>query len=407
MDILTKPLENFSFDNIVSFAKENHQEDVQLDYKEQFPDKEKLAQLVVAFANTRGGVIIVGIKENRENGRPVKFEGIEDGRHEEFIAQVISNISPIPGYETSKTNAHDGKIFFLIRVFEGSETPYYCHNDSNIWIRTGSTKKPVAIASPEHAELLFRKSERSHLKREQNKKLAWSNYVTFLKDAERKKQKKNQDNKAVNSPLLSFVLQPFYPHTELIRPLNLEPIIQQSEMENKHTSFPTRAVSWNSVQEGMIHFNLSDFETKINCQQVFANGLLFNAKTVVRENLENGIHTHLAWVASQLYVTLKGAKNILEKLGYQGTLLGEIKLEGIENVTVFPMGNMWEFENGFSVFEERLWPIKLDTRKLSNEVALREYVVDVVRDVHWTFGFKELQRGITVERLDKDGYFVT
>ena len=184
MDIISKPLASFSFDNIVAFAKENNQEGVQLDYKEELPDKKKLSQLVAAFANTRGGVIVVGVKENRENGRPAKWEGIRDDHHDEFVAQVIGNISPLPSYEFHKTDDKDGKVFVLIRVFEGNQTPYYPHNDSNIWIRTGSIKKSVEIALPEHAELLFKKTDRAENGRHQNIILANKNYEAFLQSAE-------------------------------------------------------------------------------------------------------------------------------------------------------------------------------------------------------------------------------
>lgn len=436
MDLLTKALTNLTFDDIVNFAKENHQEGVQLDYKEQFPDKDKLSQLVAAFANTRGGIIIVGIKENRDNGRPVKYEGIDDGHHDEFVAQVIGNISPIPAFEFYKTSEQDGKVFVLVRIFEGDETPYYPHNDSNIWIRTGSIKKPVEIASPEHAELLFKKAERAEIGRKRNKLLAWENYNAFLQHAERERQqelaeeKQTYENRRVQHEdgdkmdpfkstlvqqpigsgvaILSVLVQPFYPHGRFVRPLDIEPVIQQAEVSNTHFSFPKRAARWDSVREGMIHFNWGRHDGEVDCQQVFANGLMFSANDVLRSHPQEGKLTYLAWFVSQLYITLRGTRNILNELGYQGSLVGEMTVTGLKGVNVISaLRSMFRDEESPSVFDDRSWPIGIDTRIIADESELRKYVVEFARDIHWSFGYKDLQKGITVERLEKENYFRT
>lgn len=433
MNILTQPLNSFTFSDIVAFAKENHQEGVELDYKESLPDKEKLSQLVAAFANTRGGVIIVGIKENRENGRPAKYEGVDDGHHDEFIAQVIGNISPIPVYEFHKTDAKEGKVFLLIRVFEGDETPYYPHNDSNIWIRTGSIKKAVDIVSPEHAELLYKKAERAEMVRIRNRDRANFNYQTFLKDAEKDRLKRIEVEKEkyqlqksrledgdtmppfksqiVQSPLgsnvamLTILLQPYYPHGQFVRPRDIESIIQESEAANSGYAFPSRGVRWDSITEGMMHFSWNDRDGSIDCQQVFANGLVYTANDILRVSNELGAETYLSLFSSQLYITLKGAKNILESLGYQGSLIGQMEVQGLQGHRVHSIVPSMFGDVNTSVFEHRSWPINLDTRVLANESELREYVVDVSRDVHWSFGYKDLQKHINVKLLEDKRYF--
>ncbi len=433
MEILTKKLSEFSFDDVVSFAEEKNSEGMQLDYKEELPDKMKLAKLVCAFANTRGGVIVVGIRENRKTGEPTKWEGIDDGRHDEYIAQVIGNISPIPSFGVHKTNDNNGKVFLLLRIYEGNETPYYAHNDSNIWIRTGSTKKSVNIASPEHIELLFGKREKAQISRNNNKNRAELNYKSFLKSADRERkneievEKQNyeakkihledgdtlppfksqifQHNLGINVAMLDITLQPFFPQTELIRPLDIETLIQESEFRTRFASFPSRATHWDSISEGMIHLSWKRRDGGIDSQQVFANGLMSTSTNVLKTG-EGGAPTiYLSWFAAQLYVTLSGAGKMYEKLGFSGSILGTMEINGMENVYIDPaIRTMWP-EPRTSVFAQRSWDIAIDTMTLSNESDLKEYVAEKTRDIHWSFGFKDLQKGISVERLNERGVF--
>ena len=101
-----------------------------------------------SFSNTRGGLIIVGVEED-DKGLPVKWEGVKnEGKLIDRVHQNASNIDPIPNYETCITDEKNGRVFLLIRIFEGDQTPYYVQNDSNIWVRTGNISKPIDIASP-------------------------------------------------------------------------------------------------------------------------------------------------------------------------------------------------------------------------------------------------------------------
>lgn len=435
MNILTEPLNNISYLDVKNFVKENHPEGVQLDYKELFPDKEKLSQLVAAFANTRGGLIIIGVGENRTNGRPTKADGIDDGRHDEFVAQVLGNISPIPAYEFHKTDEQGGKVFVLIRIFEGSETPYYPHNDSNIWIRTGSIKKSVEIASPEHIDLLFRKTERAEHSRTRNKNLAQKNYEAFLRFAEIERQKERENEKQEyldhqqnhedgnlmepfesrlpGEPLgsdiatLTILLQPYYPHGQMVRPLETESIIFESEASNEYYSFPRRRESWLSIQEGMLQFLWSRLNGSINCQQVFANGLVYSCTDVLRNTTEQGRHTLLSSFVSQLYIILRGTNNVLNRLGYQGTLVGEMTVDGLEGVNVVPaVSSSHLISSRVSIFNSKSWPIEISTTVLSDEKALRKWVVEISKDIHWTFQLDNHLSSHSIERFESERFFM-
>ena len=67
-----------------------------LDYKEKMIDDQKLVKHVCAFANTRGGHIIFGVKESGDGGYPVEITGLDASKvNKERLEQIIlSNVVP-------------------------------------------------------------------------------------------------------------------------------------------------------------------------------------------------------------------------------------------------------------------------------------------------------------------------
>lgn len=97
-------------------------------------------------------------------------------------------------------------------------------------------------------------------------------------------------------------------------------------------------------------------------------------------------------------------KKILEKFGYQGTLIGKVSIDNIEGVIINPIIERMFPDNKTSVFAHRTWPLRLDTRILSESEKLQEYVTELVRDIHWSFGYKDVSRQITMKYLFEKGY---
>lgn len=62
-----KPLKEVSYQDVLDFCATKTKENEVLDYKEDFPTK--LQKTIAAFANTYGGIIIIGVGE--KDGFPV------------------------------------------------------------------------------------------------------------------------------------------------------------------------------------------------------------------------------------------------------------------------------------------------------------------------------------------------
>ena len=116
-------------------------ENKRLELKEKLPSSEAIAKTVVAFSNTSGGKLIIGVNDNRE------IVGIEEDKifeYEEKISSIINNLcypTILPEIYAQNIN---GKVVLVIEVFRGSLLPYYLKNKGKLkgtYIRIGSTNR--------------------------------------------------------------------------------------------------------------------------------------------------------------------------------------------------------------------------------------------------------------------------
>lgn len=123
-----------------------------LEFKHKVASPEKIAREMVAFANTKGGRILIGVDDNGE------IVGIESYYEEEFCLRQASNDVCVPSIDISIEMVHAGKKDVLIvEVPESDQKPiavkgkkkrvvYIRQNDENI------------VASDDRVEILKNKT---------------------------------------------------------------------------------------------------------------------------------------------------------------------------------------------------------------------------------------------------------
>jgi len=95
---------------------------------------EPYIKTVVAFANTSGGTIIVGVEDAGQ------FAGVAAEKFEERVMnQLRANCEPLPNVRVEKKIVQEKNIY-LIHVLEGRGTPYN-YKDKGVYIRAGSTDR--------------------------------------------------------------------------------------------------------------------------------------------------------------------------------------------------------------------------------------------------------------------------
>lgn len=115
-----------TIENFRKFVKNNCGEFDNIDFKEEWVDKGKLSKLLLAFANSKGGIIVFGLKE--ENDKSITPIGLDKFRDKADINSSIAKYVPPEldyqvfdfDYKATEYDKLKGKKFQIIIV---SDTP--------------------------------------------------------------------------------------------------------------------------------------------------------------------------------------------------------------------------------------------------------------------------------------------
>jgi len=100
-----------------------------LDFKYYISNAQKIAKSLVAFANTDGGTLLIGVKDN---GNIVGVASDEELYMIELAASERYCKPPVK-FETTSWNM-DGKTVLEVYVPKGEEKPYYAKDENGKWM---------------------------------------------------------------------------------------------------------------------------------------------------------------------------------------------------------------------------------------------------------------------------------
>lgn len=140
-------------------------EGIRVEYKSTFDDnvRRALPKVVSSFANSLGGVLIVGV--NAVDGVPQNpIEGFASPAEELPLTVenlCIGGINP-PVFPKTTVIESDaaGQVFLVIEVDESWEAPHAIENSKKVYVRTGNAANPYDLAEVDLViELVRRRSE--------------------------------------------------------------------------------------------------------------------------------------------------------------------------------------------------------------------------------------------------------
>ncbi len=333
-----KQIDQITWDDVETFCQQGIAEGAYLDYKANFPDN--LANTIAAMANTLGGIILIGVKEDKENKPVVPVQGIpfEKGLSERVMNIILTNITPPVFPEIQVTDVKEQKTIVLIRIAQSHQSPHAIADNTRVYLRTGNRNNPEALATVDEIGWLSDHRAKSEELRER----------LYLKANERFKSLcaplNFRDFSIISRGLLTLAISPLYPKKIFMNPPALKNICHDlkvwdnSGVRGSNNTFPLPDADRSRlVQDGIVLNDtdvrpnlVSTCHTELNCFGLY----MFKCKLPRPFKMPNSnetrsiVYAHdIFWLLDEM---LDSTFKFYEQLGYWGTLLFKMHLENID-----------------------------------------------------------------------------
>ena len=376
MSIFVKPINEIEFEDVKAFCDEQIEENRRLEYKRVFSSKDEnkqIAKEISAFANTHGGIILVGVGEkDRKPKLPIDGIAYVKGLNEKVTSIALKNIYPPVFPETKVCRFGDNleKAVVVIRVQESDETPHTVERTTGIYVRVDSQNDPQR-APFEEIEWLMNRREKAVENRER-----------LLRRAEER-----FDNQPLKKNFKAFQcvsVIPVFPHAPLVALENLSDIADESKVSVHNCDFP-RTSQYKTAHESIVYDSV--YESFLNYTEINLFGLIFSKQSLGGSDNEKKV---ILFQAAMVEGMLRFSLNFYEKVGYWGLISINLSLEGIRGGSLTnPSSIRWsediEQPLGSSDFDDS---ITLERKITVCELSERfdEIVKDLYNEFLWSFG---------------------
>ncbi len=127
-------------------------EDEILDFKQTISSASKIAKTMVAFANHRGGTLLIGIRDNKT------VAGIRT-EDEKYMLDLAASFYCKPEVKIKIEEWEiEGKLVLECTIFEGDEKPYYAKDEAAKWWAYIRVKDKCLLASKIVVDVLRRRA---------------------------------------------------------------------------------------------------------------------------------------------------------------------------------------------------------------------------------------------------------
>lgn len=129
-------------------------ENEQLDFKKTITSSQKIAKTLAAFANHKGGRLLIGINDN---GSISGIRSDDDQHMIDLAASFFCKPEPIIMYTVHEWQ---GKQILECEIKEGEDKPYYAKNEDERWLVYIRVKDKTLLASKIVADVLKRNHQK-------------------------------------------------------------------------------------------------------------------------------------------------------------------------------------------------------------------------------------------------------
>jgi predicted HTH transcriptional regulator len=127
-----------------------------LDYKQEISNAKKIAKTISAFANHKGGVILVGIRDNQT------IAGVRT-EDEKYMLEMAADFFIKPELKLEFVDWKEaGKTIIECKIPEGADKPYFAKGEDDKWWAYVRVKDQTLLASKIVLEVLKKETRKGN-----------------------------------------------------------------------------------------------------------------------------------------------------------------------------------------------------------------------------------------------------
>lgn len=376
--MFTKLASDITFSDIEDFCRE-FDEGVRVEYKREI---QHIPKIVSSFANSSGGVFIIGVETNDDNTVKFPIQGIPNrsGIPEQIQQSALTGIYPAAIPEVIICDVpNTGNVVVIIRVNESPQAPHAIQNSTRIYVRTGSITQPYEFADIDRIEYMLKRRERSQeitqqiLKRIEER-IESSVEINSL-DLDR-----NSPYLDTNLPNLTVTARPVFPYRPIISTGDIFDFAKNDEILRSYESL----ASSSRVSGGLFTRTLARMDSSsFTYRELNEYGLVYQ-RSVLRKIPTNWLPNRESYLMPEQFVWKIGALILLtqsfyEKCEYAGHIEVTAQLRQIFGEALMLEqdqipGNIKQQQ----IFDSE---ISASTQYLPRNLVKREELIEVVEDL--------------------------
>ena len=166
MPIFSKPISGLVTQDLQELLDERAVENLRLEFKREVPSKDETLKKLSAFANTLGGLIVVGAEAQSKDGRITGLPGVDpqSGYKQTVVQWCFAGVSPPLDVEVSDaipSPTDASKVCYVIYVRESDLGPHFLNGRKGIYVRSDefSSKFAAQLANENELRHLFHRRQ--------------------------------------------------------------------------------------------------------------------------------------------------------------------------------------------------------------------------------------------------------
>ena len=365
--MFTKSAADITFSDVEGFCRE-FGEGVRVEYKQEI--NKDIPKIVSSFANTLGGVFLIGVKCDKKTNKVVSIDGIPNsgGIEEQIHQSALTGIYPAIIPEVKICHVRDSdNVVVIVRVDESVQAPHAIEKSTKVYIRVASITQPynkLKLAEIDRIEYMLKRREDSQATTRQIIKRTNERIESLFDTTE---------------PNLTVIAHPMFPYRPVISTGDIFEFARQNQLQWRYSS---------RVAGGFYASTDRRYDSYSYCE-LNEYGIVYHSRALTKVTLPYINHEekylHSQEFVSTIGESIKRASSFYEKCEYFGNIEITAQLRHVFDEKLRFSEHQHPSEMGQSIDSEVL----ASTQCLPRDLVEREKFIDVVDELAgqllWSF----------------------